>query len=405
MRIGIYVGSLNARAGGAFTFQRVILNELNRNKRNHTFYLFCDDSVVESDYANLKVITRQPCDIKATHSAWKKIYHHYFYTNQQYVASNYYQNYLQRLLYEKKIDLLWFLTPETYHFDVPYIFTVWDLQHRLQPYFPEVSFAANGFSERERLYSSLLPRATYIVVGNEAGKEEIERFYGVPSWRIKINPMPTPQFVFDKTIISSNNLNKFNIKKPYLFYPAQFWPHKNHIVILYAIKILKEKYGQSFDVVFAGSDKGNMPYIKEVVSLLGHQQNVHFVGFVDLAFLVDLYKNAFALVYASFFGPDNIPPLEAFGLECPVLAARVSGAQYQLEGAALLFNPSSEGELVEQILQLQNNHDEKKNRLNEGLKRAYQYSSKYYIENMIKTFDEFESIRRCWSSYVPYKSI
>ena len=37
--------------------------------------------------------------------------------------------------------------------------------------------------------------------------------------------------------------------------------------------------------------------------------------------LVALYRHAFALAYVTFFGPENLPPLEAFGLGCPVVAS------------------------------------------------------------------------------------
>src|SRR5256885_13294906 len=43
-----------------------------------------------------------------------------------------------------------------------------------------------------------------------------------------------------------------------------------------------------------------------------------------------LYRTAAALVFPTFFGPDNLPPLEAFAAGCPVLASRVEGADEQL---------------------------------------------------------------------------
>lgn len=397
MKIGVYCGPYKPHAGGAFSFQHVVISALEKCKSNHSFYLFSGDEDIQNVYPGLPVV-KFKID-KPKNSLVKKIVRRLL--NQQ-VEPNPKQIALQNALCEKSIDLMWFLTPENYKLEVPYIFTVWDLQHRLQPYFPEVSFAQNGYEARERLYSTALPRAAYIIVGNEVGKEEIERFYGVPSWRIKVNPMPTPPFVFDASIKPSNIFECFAIKRPYLFYPAQFWPHKNHVVILHAVKILKEKYGKVFDVVFTGSDAWNMKYIKKVVADLGLQESVHFLGFVETDVLVGLYRNAYALVYASFFGPDNIPPLEAFGLRCPVIAARVSGAQYQLEGAAFLFDPSSEQELVEKILQLQGEEQTKRTFLAEGVKRARECSGERYIERMLKNFDEFEPIRRCWSSDVPY---
>jgi len=195
------------------------------------------------------------------------------------------------------------------------------------------------------------------------------------------------------------------IKNPFLLYPAQFWPHKNHVVIVHALKLLREKHGLAFDVVLTGADKGNMHHIKELVIELNLQEVVHFLGFVDQKTLVALYQQAFALIFASFFGPDNIPPLEAFGLGCPVIAARVSGAEYQLEEAALLFDPKSEHELAEKIIKLHGDASLRQKLVDFGKQRALLFSSDHYVENMLQIFDEFEPIRRCWSSTIPYRHL
>ena len=98
--------------------------------------------------------------------------------------------------------------------------------------------------------------------------------------------------------------------------------------------------------VFVGSDKGNLSYLKNLASDLGVQSQVHFLGFVTETELAAFYKNARALVYLSFFGPENLPPLEAFSVGCPVIAARVSGAEAQLGDAALLVSPTQPDEIA-----------------------------------------------------------
>ena len=42
---------------------------------------------------------------------------------------------LEQRIRETDIDIAWFLTPAHAPIDIPYITTVWDLQHRLQPFF------------------------------------------------------------------------------------------------------------------------------------------------------------------------------------------------------------------------------------------------------------------------------
>ena len=54
---------------------------------------------------------------------------------------------------------------------------------------------------------------------------------------------------------------------------------------------------------------------------------VHILGFVSDEELVALYQHAHALLYLSRFGPENLPPLEAFALGCPAIVEDVCGCE------------------------------------------------------------------------------
>ena len=45
-------------------------------------------------------------------------------------------------------------------------------------------------------------------------------------------------------------LKKNNLKSDYIFYPAQFWAHKNHFYILEALNILQKEKDLSIAVIF-----------------------------------------------------------------------------------------------------------------------------------------------------------
>ena len=155
-------------------------------------------------------------------------------------------------------------------------------------------------------------------------------------------PHPTPSFALDESAATSNDLAKYNLPPNYVFYPAQFWTHKNHAAIVEAVAHLKRTDNLRFPVVFTGSDQGNERAVRELVEKMQMQDQVFFLGHVSRETLKALYQNALALCYVSFFGPENMPPLEAFGLGCPVIAADVPGASEQLGDAAIRVNPSDE---------------------------------------------------------------
>src|SRR5262249_19699420 len=69
------------------------------------------------------------------------------------------------------------LGPTVLSMEIPYLVFVWDLEHRCQPYFPELAHKGE-WEVRESWYRVLLPRAAAVVTGTQIGKAQIERFYG-----------------------------------------------------------------------------------------------------------------------------------------------------------------------------------------------------------------------------------
>src|SRR5204862_5080014 len=110
----------------------------------------------------------------------------------------------------------------------PYFVFVWDLEHRVQPYFPEVS-ASGAWDFRENHFQATLRRASIIATGTEVGRQQIEQFYQVPSNRIVKIPHGTPSDALAyKRSGTTAVLERYGLDQSYLLYPAQFWPHKNH---------------------------------------------------------------------------------------------------------------------------------------------------------------------------------
>lgn len=174
------------------------------------------------------------------------------------------------------------------------------MTHSNNIYFPEVSIVNNEFAVRESLFKSAIQRSAYTVIGNSVGKEQLCKYYGMASEQIKINSLAVLGYVFslnaDDSIIARNNLSD----NKYLFFPAQFWAHKNHIRLLKAMVHLKEN---GFKMVFTGSDQGNAEYIKKKIAEFGLENDVLLLGFVTKNELIALYIQHFFshLIYSVIF--------------------------------------------------------------------------------------------------------
>jgi glycosyltransferase involved in cell wall biosynthesis len=277
--------------------------------------------------------------------------------------------------------------------------TVWDLNHRDHPYFPEFNRPIDVWENAENQYRRL-PRAVKVICGTQTLKEQIVHYYGVPPRRITVIPLATPSFALEAAATKPCMPQRFHseaLPARYLFYPAQFWAFKNHVGLFHALRILRDRHGIRLPVVFCGSDKGNLEHVHETAARLKLDEDVVFLGFVTREELVWLYRHAWALAYISFFGPDNLPPLEAFALGCPVIAANVEGAAEQLGDAALWVDPADAEGIADAIKRLSGSGSLRQELIARGHERARQFTARDYIREVFRLLDEFEPLRRCWS--------
>lgn len=293
-----------------------------------------------------------------------------------------------RQLRELNIRLIWNPTKDVMPAFVPFIRAVWDSNGFIHPMFPEFSYVRDTSNWHESNVR-LLERASYVIVGNEQAKKEVTELYSVYSGKVRIVPMPTPT-------LPPPQCGRNSVRRPYVFYPGRFQPHKNQIVLVYALKSLRDRWGIVLNCVFSGLDDGNLSYVMRAAESLGVREQIEYVGNVSLEELADLYRNAMALVYCSMVGPDNFPPLEAMSVGCPVITAEFPGAREQYCDAAMFFDPTNEAQLAECIKRLLDDAGLRKTLIGNGLQRAAQWTASDYAKAMVKIFDDFALVARAW---------
>jgi glycosyltransferase involved in cell wall biosynthesis len=334
VRVGVLVGNLSISAGGSYTYSMNIVNHLEKNGLNgHDFVLIC--GAEEFEMLNLKF----PGNV----TVYKSLSQRRLIRFAQYIQS------LFRLSASRKrisleiiqnwniltavdglaLDIIWSTEPLGFPLDIPYITTVWDLEHRNKPYFPEVS-RDGEWERRESRYSKVLGKATFIMTGTIVGKQEIVNLYRVNPERVIVAP-------FTAQLRSRPELSQRNPNL--IFYPAQFWAHKNHANLVEAFK-LSCVIEPELKLLLVGSDKGRQAEIRRLVNDLGLNSNVEFLGTISNFELENLYHTASLMIFPSFFGPDNLPPLEAISFGCPVAASDHPGSREQFKNGIPLFDPT-----------------------------------------------------------------
>jgi glycosyltransferase involved in cell wall biosynthesis len=412
--VGIYLANPPLESGGASTFERTILQELIKltSGRQASVFTFSTDSMAKCDSRLLidgdvehTIFARTLPPIKRRFSK-RLVSHTARRLGFRRPANNLeksLEDRIQEWAFQRRIDLIYSPSPAMPCRKVPFFVTVWDLQHRKQPFFPEVSLTGWDWETREAHYQSILPRAAGILTGTKVGAAEVMNFYGIDSGRLHVNPLPTPQDALDYGELWNGKPQERQPYERYALYPAQFWPHKNHVVLLKAWKILKENPDFQLKLVFAGGDKGNLDYVKAVTEELQLSADLHFLGFVPREELLSLYHSAEMMIFPTLFGPDNLPPLEAMAIGCPVISSHWEGSDEQLSDAALLTDCTNAEELAGSIRRLLADKDLREKLKVNGKELAIQKNALTYSKKLKCIFDGFVSFRDCWSRTDVYR--
>jgi glycosyltransferase involved in cell wall biosynthesis len=304
------------------------------------------------------------------------------------------------------IDFMIYPNPLTLSFEarIPFIMSIHDLQHRLQPEFPEVS--ADGEAEaREYLFRNAARYAEFLIADSEIGKEDILNLYGefgITEDRVKVLPfLPSAYVGVDVSEAQKTAVReKYQLPDRYLFYPAQFWPHKNHARIVQALDLLKKKSDWLVPIVFCGSHDGSIreetfQQIKALAKDRDLENQILFLGYVPDEDLGALYAGAAALVMPTFFGPTNIPILEAWAFGCPVLTSDIRGVREQAGDAAVLVDPRSVESIAEGIHRIGTDERLSRELIVRGRKRLGLYTRQDYEQRLGEII---EQAKQRWQS-------
>lgn len=298
-----------------------------------------------------------------------------------------------------EIDWVFYTAPTSVSFQagLPYVMPIHDLQHRINPQFPEVSIQG-AWKEREYLFRNATRHATLILADSEAGKEDILEFYGpfgITPDRIKVLPFLPAVYLTPDVPASQRELVRriYGLPERYLFYPAQFWPHKNHIRIIEALGLLKEKENEKIHLVLCGSNSDliraeTFKKLMERARGLGIDSQIHCLSYAPDGHMSALYAEAVALVMPTFFGPTNIPVLEAWALGCPVLTSDIRGIREQVGDAGILVNPSSAEAIADGIHRLWKDKSLRLELARKGFKRYKSYTPEDFEKRLSEIVED-----------------
>lgn len=240
-------------------------------------------------------------------------------------------------------DVVHFLTPGAMLTTIPSIYQPHDLQH---VHLPEL-FSPVRRKAREVAYRAFAEQAAIVAVMTEWGRDDLVASLGIA--RSKVGVVPWAPVVGLRP--PSTDAAMPELPGRFLVYPAQTWPHKNHMRLLDALASLRRQ-GLEVPVVFTGRQNEHFPAIAAAVDRHGLRDQVRFLGYVPDAVIDAAFRRATGLVFPSLFEGWGIPVVEAFALGVPVAASNATVLPEITKGAALLFDPLQTEAIADAIRRL-----------------------------------------------------
>jgi glycosyltransferase involved in cell wall biosynthesis len=233
-------------------------------------------------------------------------------------------------------QVMHFTTQRAFATPLPSIYQPWDLQYL---HFPEF------FTRRQRLVRrtwdrEFCSRAATVIVASHFVYQELVNRLGVNQQKIAVVPVGPGAAAYSEpsTADIDRTRRKLGLPSAFALYPAQTWPHKNHLQLLGAIALLRDR-GVSIPLVCSGHKNAFYGRIERHVERLRLTDLVSFVGFVNPTELRSLYALARTVVYPTLFEGGGMPTLEAFNAGVPLACSNVTCLPEQVGDAALTFDP------------------------------------------------------------------
>lgn len=260
------------------------------------------------------------------------------------------------------------------------IFWIPDFQHKNLPEF----FSKEELERKDANFLEMVMSNRPMVLSSFDAKHDLERFY--PKHKCPVEVVHFVSYIEPEIKKITPELErlvkeKFGLNRNYIYIPNQFWQHKNHIVMVKAIKILLESGRlKDYDFVFTGNleDYRNPDYINQLKAIMESDEvkdNIKLLGFVGREEQLCIMKHARFIVQPSLCEGWGTVLEDAKVLDKCVLLSDIPVHREQKNEKCVLFNPHQPEALADLIAEYSKKEWEEN--VNRGIASMYREALEY----------------------------
>jgi glycosyltransferase involved in cell wall biosynthesis len=250
---------------------------------------------------------------------------------------------------------------------IPTVCTVYDRQYRAYPQF----FAIEDAVLRECAYADACRHGNALAAISDFTRGEALEDGSVAPARIstialrlarRLAPSPADEGTLARLGLEAGR---------YLLYPANFWRHKNHEMLLDAFAIARARgLDPAMKLVCTGEPGARQAWLAEAARRMGLDAMMSFPGFLAQAELDALLARAAGLVFPSLYEGFGLPVAEAMAAGIPVACGDRTALPEVAGGAALLFDPRRPAAIADAMIAITRDEALRARLVADGLKRA-----------------------------------
>ena len=205
----------------------------------------------------------------------------------------------------------------------------------------------------KRYFPRYARKAVKIITVSEFSKKDIIDNYGVEPEKINVvyngaNEGFKPLSEEEKIEVR----NKYTAGYQYFMFVGSLHPRKNLARLFPAFDIFKEKTGSDVKLLIVGEKRWWTEPIQRAFDAMKHQDDVVFVGHLQMRELNRVTAAALSSVYVSYFEGFGIPIIEAYRCDVPVITSNVTSMPEVAGDAALLVDPFDVNSIADAMVQM-----------------------------------------------------
>lgn len=261
------------------------------------------------------------------------------------------------------------------------ILTFLDAQHMVFPEF----FSQNDLDARAAIFPESFSLAHRIIAISNYSRQQLLEYYAVPQEKIVTVPLGV-NFSRFAAPHDETRLAKYSLPPKYLIYPAGTWPHKNHLRLLDALHLLRQRGHTDIRLVLTGIIQSEHPRVLQKIAAHHLESHVQHLGFIAWDDTPEVIKRAHGMIFPSLFEGFGLPIVEAMAASVPVAASRVAAIPEVGGDAVRYFDPTEVEDMAQAVLDLWNDKD-RDALIRAGQNRAAQFTWETTAEKTLAVYD------------------